>query len=361
MPEEDQIRPVNAAGDYIDGRVGIDDAHRRGVMHKGVWLHVLTLDNHLLLLRRSPSMATCAGGLSIVGEHSWLGESDERCARRALREELPSLARAAASAAASLHPLRAVPRWFLYDYPDDLRRDRALISEWLLSLSINGTQAQALLRQQAAVPTPTGQHAEASEMRFVTIAEYARRLLQESHSFCAPGLLPSALVDSVADICHVLRTKGPAPEGCGAVLAWRRHDRLRGAETALQEDFDQERTLLGIGHTPWPHSAPWPQPHPLASAPPPVPQPHPCASAPALISATPLRLSSTPSATPLRLSSSLDFSRSTRCTTLGCFARAGGGRRRTPPSDSCSGVTAATGRLYSRDGRERPGRRRRWR
>jgi len=262
MPEEDQIRPVNAAGDYIDGRVGIDDAHRRGVMHKGVWLHVLTLDSHLLLLRRSSSMATCAGSLSIVGEHSWLGESDERCARRALREELPGLARAAASAAASLHPLRAVPRWFLYDYPDDLRRDRALVSEWLLSLSINGTQAQALLRQHA----PTGQHAEASEMRFVTIAEYARRLTEQSHSFCAPGLLPSALVDSVADVCHVLRTKGPAPEGCGAVLAWRRHDRLRGAETALQEDFDQERTPLGSSHTPWPEL------HPLASATPLQPQ-----------------------------------------------------------------------------------------
>ena len=334
MPEEDQIRPVNAAGDYIDGRVGIDDAHRRGVMHKGVWLHVLTLDSHLLLLRRSSSMATCAGSLSIVGEHSWLGESDERCARRALREELPGLARAAASAAASLHPLRAVPRWFLYDYPDDLRRDRALVSEWLLSLSINGTQAQALLRQHA----PTGQHAEASEMRFVTIAEYARRLTEQSHSFCAPGLLPSALVDSVADVCHVLRTKGPAPEGCGAVLAWRRHDRLRGAETALQEDFDQERTPLGSSHTPWPEL------HPLAPA-------------------TPFSLSSSPctSATPLRLSSSLDLSRSTRCPTRGCFARAGGGRRRTPPSDSCSGVTAATARLCSRDGRGRPGRRRRWR
>ena len=35
MPEEeDQIRPINAAGDYIDGRVGIEDAHRRAVMHK---------------------------------------------------------------------------------------------------------------------------------------------------------------------------------------------------------------------------------------------------------------------------------------------------------------------------------------
>jgi len=205
MPEEeDQIRPINAAGDYIDGRVGIEDAHRRAVMHKGVWLHVLTSDNHLLLLRRSSSMATCAGGLSIVGEHSWLGESDERCARRALREELPGLARAAASSAASLHPLRAVPRWFLYDYPDGLRHDRCLISEWLLSLGINGTHAQALLRQHAATSQPS---AEASDMRVVSIAEYARRLLHESHSFCAPGLLPAALVDSLADVCHVLRTK----------------------------------------------------------------------------------------------------------------------------------------------------------
>ena len=147
---QDQIRPINAVGDYIDGRVDIDDAHRRGVMHKGIWLHVLTSDNKLLLVRRSASMATCAGGLSVVGEHSWLGESDERCARRALREELSGLARAAASAASSLYPLRAVPRWFLYDYPDDVRRDRALVSEWLLSLSINGSEALALLQQQAA-------------------------------------------------------------------------------------------------------------------------------------------------------------------------------------------------------------------
>ena len=44
-------------------------------------------------------------------------------------------------------------------------------------------------------------------MRVVSIAEYARRLLHESHSFCAPGLLPAALVDSLADVCHILRTK----------------------------------------------------------------------------------------------------------------------------------------------------------
>ena len=42
-----------------------------GIMHKGIWLHVLTTDSALLLLRRAQTMVTCPGGLSLVGEHVW--------------------------------------------------------------------------------------------------------------------------------------------------------------------------------------------------------------------------------------------------------------------------------------------------
>ena len=59
----------------------IDLAHRTAVAHKGVWLHVVTSDGAVLVLRRSPTMATCPGRLSIIGEHHMRAETDEACAR----------------------------------------------------------------------------------------------------------------------------------------------------------------------------------------------------------------------------------------------------------------------------------------
>ena len=63
-----------------------------GTPHKGVWLHVLSHDEQLLLVRRAPTMATCAGKWSIIGEHHFTREVDDDCALRALRQELPGLA-----------------------------------------------------------------------------------------------------------------------------------------------------------------------------------------------------------------------------------------------------------------------------
>ena len=102
----------------------IDVAHRRAVAHKGVWLHVVTSDGAVLVLRRSASMKTCPGQLSIIGEHHKGPEADESCAQRAMHEELPALELLPPSDV-RLERLRKQGRWFLYDYSDGVRRDRA--------------------------------------------------------------------------------------------------------------------------------------------------------------------------------------------------------------------------------------------
>ena len=240
MPKHAElIRPITStSGEYTTERPRpIDEVHRRAVLHKGIWLHVLTADNCLLLIRRSSSMITCPGGLSVVGEHSSTDETDEHCVRRAVTEELPAFR---GFGSELMHPLRPIPRWFLYDYPDGARRDRSLISEWLLRLPLNSSLANAQLDKR--LWTGLGAHAEveASEMRFVPIAEYASRLMDAPQTFCAPGLLPASLVDSVSDICLLLRAHGPLPVGCSALMARRRHS---GYASALLEEYDAKHVV----------------------------------------------------------------------------------------------------------------------
>ena len=78
--------------------VSIDDAHRQGLLHRGVWLAVLrqtTQHSHrrhkpyqILLLQRQLFLKTCPGAWSLLGEHSDTGETWIATAQRALLEEL---------------------------------------------------------------------------------------------------------------------------------------------------------------------------------------------------------------------------------------------------------------------------------
>ena len=92
-------------------------------------------------------MATCPGALSIVGEHHQGAEEDEKCAARAIVEELPGLQPLMRNRRMQLHLLRKRPRWFLFDYPlgpspsATPRYDRCLIAEYVLRLEANATEA----------------------------------------------------------------------------------------------------------------------------------------------------------------------------------------------------------------------------
>ena len=52
--------------------------------------------------------------------------------------------------------------------------------------------------------------------------------------FCAAGLLPAALIDSIGDLCLQLGTRGAT--GCTADHGWRWFHRLRGASSATLSD-----------------------------------------------------------------------------------------------------------------------------
>lgn len=210
------IAPIGPSGEWLDVLpIGIDAAHRNGTAHRGVWLHVLSGDGEVLVLRRAAQMRTCPGTLSIVGEHHSGREADGACARRALLEELPGLA----AVPARLLRLRAAPRWFHLDYGD--RLDRCLVAEYVLALSVNASAALAAL-------AAAGVHAherEASHQRFYPLVDFGRKLATRPAAFCAPELLPRALLDSLADMCAIGLSVSVA--GCAAlarsgVLAWAR-------------------------------------------------------------------------------------------------------------------------------------------
>ena len=256
----DWLMPVDLSGSWAgEGLIPIDAAHRQGVPHKGAWLHVMTkADGHLLLVKRSPRMVTCPSAFSIIGEHHQNRESDEACAVRAVREELPGLAPLLGTPALELFRLRPTPRWFLFDYPiagDGARRhDRCLISEFVLRLAGNSSTALARLNQGTR---HEAEH-EATTMEFVPLGQAVRRLRRHPESFCAPELFPAALVDSYIDMCDAWRRPdlprafpasedAPLPAGCSkSEIA--EAVRARNQPT-MHEDFQLARVVRGHNHS----------------------------------------------------------------------------------------------------------------
>jgi hypothetical protein len=112
----DWITPIGPDGAFlVGGSVPIETAHRTAMPHKGIWLHILSADAQLLLVRRAASMVPCGGQLAIIGEHHQGRESDDACAVRGLKAELPGLASLRRSGRLRLFPLLPEPRWFLFD------------------------------------------------------------------------------------------------------------------------------------------------------------------------------------------------------------------------------------------------------
>ena len=180
------IAPISPAGLWLEtAPLPIDLAHRNAALHKGVWLFIVSADDELLIAQRNAAMATCPGTLTVIGEHHNGRESDAACARRALREELPGLY----SLSSSLYPLRPQPRWFLYDYPplaDGIaRRDRCLISEFVVELRANASEALARVKARGAP--------EAAAVTFQSIPDVRRMLRRRPERFCARELYPSCL------------------------------------------------------------------------------------------------------------------------------------------------------------------------
>jgi 8-oxo-dGTP pyrophosphatase MutT (NUDIX family) len=117
------------------GAVPIDEAHRRGLIHAGAWLHV-TNGTHVLLLRRGADLVTCPGSWGLVGEHAAVeDETPEHTAVRAVVEELGAAA-ASSEAVLSLQQLTAHPVYYYRDYgpANGNRIDRQLTYLWRVQL-----------------------------------------------------------------------------------------------------------------------------------------------------------------------------------------------------------------------------------
>jgi crotonobetainyl-CoA:carnitine CoA-transferase CaiB-like acyl-CoA transferase len=74
---------IDARGAYTGPVLSVDDVLKQGLQHKAMWLHVLSSDSQLLLHRLPSATSTC-----IVRSQHVRRETDEHCARRAIREEL---------------------------------------------------------------------------------------------------------------------------------------------------------------------------------------------------------------------------------------------------------------------------------
>eukprot|EP00322_Chrysochromulina_rotalis_P019864 CAMPEP_0115832720 /NCGR_PEP_ID=MMETSP0287-20121206/2804_1 /TAXON_ID=412157 /ORGANISM="Chrysochromulina rotalis, Strain UIO044" /LENGTH=195 /DNA_ID=CAMNT_0003286115 /DNA_START=137 /DNA_END=724 /DNA_ORIENTATION=+ len=195
-------------------------------------------------------MATCAGKRSIIGEHHNGRETDGACASRAIREELPGLAQVFDSL--TPFPLRARPRWFLFDYPPVSggapRYDRCLISEYVLHLPSNASASLAAIR---AGRQSESEH-EASEITFEPLVRVVRQLHRQRSSFCAHELLPDALFDTIGDLLRhpsltsTLRTTATALEQAASRVRadgqWRR---TTTTGKAMPENYDLSRLVRG--------------------------------------------------------------------------------------------------------------------
>jgi len=216
----EQIQPVHSDGTWRPGPPrSIEAIHALAIPHRGIWMHVLTPAAEILVVTRAQQLKTCPGKLSTIGEHNLRAESAERCARRAILEELSVLLPHAPAPI----PLRAAPRWFNFDYEDG-RRDRSLISEFLLQLPLNSSAALALLRGSRR---DGANEQEASRFEFMPLHEMYGRLRKQPKTFCAAPLFARCLLDSVRDTCAFLRRsrahgcKGVGPPRQSAAMSTR--------------------------------------------------------------------------------------------------------------------------------------------
>ena len=91
---------------------------------------------------------------------------------------------------------------------------------------------------------------EASQMEFVPLGSVVRRLKRHPETFCAPELLPAALLDSYMDVCAWLRAEHTGSSvGIPSICSKPELASTGGAGPALPESLDMHRVVRGLNRT----------------------------------------------------------------------------------------------------------------
>ena len=172
--------------------LGIDQIHRRGLIHTGVWMYIIDNQRRILLSKRGPSMVTCPNRWMLLGEHSMVGEElqPDQTVLRGVREEIESFAVDDTRYFKRQHNLMTRnhggnPVYFELDYGPQVgnRIDRQVTYFWLVEFRVEG---EAILqRMQNESLLSRKRHSEESTlMRWVRIHELEEWLVKRPTDFC---------------------------------------------------------------------------------------------------------------------------------------------------------------------------------
>lgn len=120
--------------------VGIDEAHRSGHVHFGVWIFIVDSSQKVLLLKRGPELVTCPNSWGLLGEHASYKENPiddwHSILHRAVKEEMGPNIFTQNDFVYREAALSKYPVYYIRDYGpvNDNRIDRQLT--WLLLLQI---------------------------------------------------------------------------------------------------------------------------------------------------------------------------------------------------------------------------------
>ncbi|CAN8076938.1 unnamed protein product [Agarophyton chilense] len=181
------------------GPFHIDEIHKKGLVHHGVWIFALDSHLRLLLAWRSPSTKTCPMTWTPIGEHSITNETFEETANRGLTEEARFIVRPRVYAIGQ-------PFLFHYVYANGTREQRT-DKQWTQAYvvlprgdaldfrSLNDVDAQA-----------TQSYGENLRYQGMSLPEVVRHGVQKPKYFCNKVLV-KWILRTIPLVIRVLKTK----------------------------------------------------------------------------------------------------------------------------------------------------------
>lgn len=170
--------------------MSIDQVHRQGFPHLGVWIFVVDSDERLLITKRGKKLLTCPNSWSLVGEHSSFGEelNPEKTVLRGLTEEIsPFLVSKYMKQNFNLmKDKEGKPVYYYRDYGHAMgnRQDKQLTYFWYVELNAPGEKILEDIKRQPPSSLDQDFGEETMEMKWVTVHELEKWIHDRPKDFC---------------------------------------------------------------------------------------------------------------------------------------------------------------------------------